>query len=36
MTLIFKVAVILLGSSIWCELSGIRKALEKIAKGGEG
>ena len=35
MTLVFKVFVILLASSIWSELSGIRKALEKIAEGGE-
>ena len=35
MTLAFKIFVIFLMSSIWCELSGIRKALEKIAvKGG--
>lgn len=36
MTLAFKIFVIILMSSIWAELSGIRKALEKIAKGGEG
>lgn len=34
MTLAFKVFVVILMSSIWCELSGIRKALEKIVKGG--
>ena len=34
MTLVFKLFVILLMSSIWDELSGIRKALEKIEKGG--
>ncbi len=34
MTLAFKVFVILLMSSIWGELSGIRKALEKIGEGG--
>lgn len=35
MTLAFKIFVIILMSSIWGELSGIRKALEKIStKGG--
>lgn len=34
MTLAFKIFIIFLMSSIWCELSGIRKALEKISKGG--
>lgn len=34
MTLAFKLFVTILLSSIWGELSGIRKALEKIAKGG--
>ena len=34
MTLVFKLFVILLMSSIWGELSGIRKALEKKEKGG--
>lgn len=34
MTLVFKVFVILSAFSIWGELSGIRKALEKIEKGG--
>lgn len=37
MTLMFKVFLILSIFSIWGELSGIRKALETIAKkGGEG
>lgn len=34
MTLAFKIFVILLISSIWCELNGICKALEKIARKG--
>lgn len=34
MTLAFKLFVIILMSSIWSELSGIRKALENIGKGG--
>lgn len=34
MTLVFKIFVILIMSSIWSELSGIRKALEKKEKGG--
>ena len=32
MTLAFKIFVVILMSSIWGELSGIRKALEKIAE----
>jgi hypothetical protein len=35
MTLAFKIFVIILMSSIWGELSGIRKALENIEKGGD-
>ncbi len=34
MTLVFKLFVIILMSSIWIELNGIRKALENIGKGG--
>lgn len=35
MTLAFKLFVTILMLSIWDELRDIRKALEKIAKGGE-
>ena len=36
MTLAFKIFVIILMSSIWSELSGIRKALEQMTERRRG